>query len=211
MTTDSIIEIAKKQRHLSLLEKVKGGRPLTKPELKELEGLDDNSNVPVGTDSDLKFMQGDRINGQAQAAEYARVSKRTIRRWKNDGMLVASAAGGVEVYFKTQLDLFKRQNDGDPTNMSEVRQRELTAQADDKVYRAKLRQLEYEIKTGVYILAGEVTASNVEKVVVLRRSFMVVGRKVAAGFPAKQRRKIRDAIDQEIETIIKGYAKGVTE
>ena len=70
----SLADIARKKRHLHLIEKMHGGAPLTKPEIAELELFEAEPLAPTV----VKTIE--------EVAKVMDVSYRTVQRWKQDGM-----------------------------------------------------------------------------------------------------------------------------
>ena len=72
----NLAEIARKKRYLHLIEKMHGGKALSKQEIKELEELE----VEMVGQGVVKTME--------EVAKIMDVSYRTVQRWKKDGMPV---------------------------------------------------------------------------------------------------------------------------
>jgi len=70
----NIIEMAKKKRHIYLLEKLQKNQPLSRAEINELGPLEQGS-IPLGY-----------VATQEEVAEIFTVSARTVRRWVENGM-----------------------------------------------------------------------------------------------------------------------------
>jgi len=73
----NIVEIAKKKRHLYLYEKLHSGTPFTPAELKELERLEAESDLPNGV-----------VDTKEKVAKALNVSVRTVYYWAKEGMPV---------------------------------------------------------------------------------------------------------------------------
>jgi len=144
------------------------------------------------------------LHTQRKAAAYALVSARTVRRWLAEGMLTAQADGKT-VYIKSQLDFFKRNEGRQPT---EAKTKGQTADAEYKDAKAKLMQMELEIKQGALIRHEDYERRDIARVLAVKKGLLGLGGKVAGRFPPEMQRKIRKVIDTETRSIIEGFAKG---
>lgn len=195
------VQIARQHRHIHLLSKVKGGQALTKTELDELSSFEEMSKKTKKKTDTATLAEQQICRTQAEAADFAGVSKRTIRRWSTVGML--KTAEGY--YIKSQLRFFQKHEGIAP---SQDRQREQKAQADYKTTKASLLELELKIKEGRLIEAGQIEKQNVRKVQSLKRNLLGLGRKTAPRLAKiKDPRKIAAFIDGEIKEMIKGFAR----
>jgi len=196
------VEIAEKQRHLYLLGKVRNNQPLTKGELDELAGYEKKTSVKnkAGRKSKDRIADDRIIKTQKDAAEYAGVDPRTVRRWVKNKMPRTEEGW----YIKSMLDYFK-EHDGQRVTESKERHKE--AEADLKSYKAQLAELELAEKQGQFLLAADVREENVRKVVTLKRALLGLGRKVAPrAANIKNPKKIQRLIDEEIRTLIQEFA-----
>ena len=205
------VEIARKQRHLYLLSQVKNGRHLSRSELKELNQLEDMAKKRTKGQKDKgakgKFAaiaESQILRTQRQAAVHASVSARTIRRWLNEGMLTAQVAGKT-VYIKSQLDFFKRNEGRQPT---EAKTKSQTADADYKDAKAKLMQMELEIKQGTLIRLEDVQQGRTARVQAVKRALLGLPRKLPPLLEGKSAKKMQSIIRNEVTQIIAGFARG---
>lgn len=137
---------------------------------------------------------------QKEAAEYASVSTRTIRRWKSENMPMT--ADGK--YIKPMLDYYK-QNEGKGT--TEEKKRMAVAGADVKEVKAKLLELELELKQGKLVYRADVDRETIRKILAVKRALLGMGRKIADRVSRlKDPRKIQRVIDTEAKEIITGFA-----
>ena len=140
---------------------------------------------------------------QTAAAAYAGVSRRTIRRWIHERNMPTVILDGKVYYAKSILDAFKRNNDNErPLDLS----RKETAEAEFRETRTQLAKLELAIRQGKYIARDEMEEQNVRKVVVLRRTLVGLGRKLAPRLVGKKESAIRQMIDDEIKRAISKFA-----
>jgi len=197
-TTVDAVQLAHKQRHLQLLEKVKGGVSLTKPELQELESYE-QAGKP-GPQKNQRAANSQELRTQKQAARYAKVDERTIRRWAKRGMPRPPDGG----YQKWILDFYKQNEGQGPTG---DRQRELKAQADLKETKAKLAQIELDIATGKLVAVEQIEQERIRRILVVKRALLGMGRKLAPALAkTKAPQKIKQIIDELVKSIIEGFA-----
>jgi len=142
---------------------------------------------------------------QAEAAEYAGVCTRVVRRWKNERGLPVTSQGW---YIKKMLDIWKK-NDagGGGAAMVEHRQRETIAQAGIKEYKEKLLALDLELKRGEYHGTAECEAKGVRKLVDLTRGIEAMRRKVEARVPPEVRAMVSRILKEEIKQMRQQFAR----
>ena len=140
------------------------------------------------------------LTGQKAAAAYAGVSVRTIRYWKAAGMPVAEGGG----YIKGFLDFYKKNEGLQPT---EEKKAALSADADYKTTRAKLLQMELDVKTGRLIAADEIEAGRVARILTVKRALLGLGRKLAPQLARiRDEKAIAAVINAECRDIIKSFS-----
>ena len=187
---------------------MKNNRPLTKKEIEELAKLEEKvkSKKAKAKPGGKKKKNGHEIAAdqvlatQKQAAEYAGVSTRTVRRWKNEDMPLTKEGK----YIKAMLDHYKR-NEGKETTPE--KKRTAVAVADIKETNAKLRQMELEIKQGELVRREDLDKKDARKVLAVKRALLGLGRKVADRLSRlRDPHKIQAVIDTETKEIIAGFA-----
>jgi len=196
------IQIAEKQRHIYLLGRVKNNQPLNRKELAELTELEKKSKI---TNHKSKIAPAtiaaeQIIKTQAAAGKYASVSARTIRRWCKNGMPRTSDG----CYIKSMLDMFRKNEGNQPSVHKDRRQK---GEADIKETRAQLLEIELRIKKGELVEKEEVEKKNVRKIIVLKRKLLTLGRRIAVTLPTKYRKKIQNAITDQIRDMIDEFAE----
>lgn len=140
------------------------------------------------------------IKTQKEAAAYVGRDTRTIRRWVANGMPITAEGH----YIKTMLDMFKV-SEGD---QSEDRQRHQKADADLKETKAKLAEMELELRTGEWLGREQVERDSVRKITTVKRALLGLGRKISPQLAAlRQPRKIQKIIDDTVREIIENFAK----
>ena len=202
---DAVV-MAAKMRHLHLLQKLKGGTTLTAAELKELAKHEDKTRGPVQKAKDKKgaLAAEQIIKTQKQAAEYAGVRTRTIRRWLAAGM-PRSQEGR---YIKTMVDFYKR-NDG--REVSDDRKREVSAQADYKTTKAKLLEMELGLKQGRLVPREDIEKETVRKIIAVKRGLLGMVRKIAARVPPRYRREVELIATEEVTSLINDFAGDIVQ
>lgn len=203
-SNDNPVEIAHKRRHLQLLEKVKSAEKLSAAEVKELEEYKDafaNQKKTNNREKSVVIDAAEVIKTQIEAAAYAGVSKRTIRRWRGAGM--PQTKDGY--YIKSMLDFFKAHQGEAPSG---DRQREQKAQADLKTTKARLLELELAIKVGELVKKEVLEKERIARIQMVKRALLGLGRKVAPR-AAKLRdpRKLAALINEQVREIIERFAK----
>ena len=205
------VEIAQKQRHLYLLSKVQSNQKLSKSELKELREFEslragENGKPKSSNGKGRKannnhvFAQKDILPNQKAAAEFAGVSVRTIQKWKAAGMPCVEGGG----YFKGILKFYKENRGHQPT---EERRAGLAADADYKTIRAKLLQMELDVKQGKLVPIEEIEKGRIARILTVKRALLGLGRKLAPQLvKLKDARQISKIINTEARSIIKGFS-----
>jgi len=194
MTKMKPADIAKAHRHIYLLTKVKQSEPLTTAELKELERYEQPGADEAGATST------EILKTQQEAADYAGVSKRTVRRWVAEGMPQAGTSG----YLKLYLDKYKTGGRPPPSGN---RLRIQAAEADYKETKAKLLQMELDLRQGRLIRLEDQDQKDVQRTLVLKRTFLYLGRKLAPRLAAtKSARQCKEYIDKEIRAMLETFA-----
>lgn len=207
--TISAVEIAQKQRHLFLLGKIKSNQHLTKSELDELEELETRAKNKKKAQSGkgtkaqsnkAAIADNQIIKTQKEASEYASVNTRTVRRWAKADMPLTKDG----YYIKSMLDFYKKNEGQQPT---EDKNRQQKAEADLKETKAKLAQMELELKTGELIRREDIEKGRIARIQAVKRGLLGLGRKLAKRVAAiKNPRKIEAIITEEVRYLIEGFA-----
>ena len=140
------------------------------------------------------------IKTQKEAAEYAGVNTRTIRRWVKADMPLTKDGH----YIKSMLDFYKKNEGKQPT---EDKNRQQKAEADLKETKAKLAQRELELKTGELIRREDIEKGRIARIQAVKRGLLGLGRKLAKRIATmKNPRKIEALITEEVRYLIEGFA-----
>jgi len=189
-----ILEMAKKKRHIFLLEKMargKSGSPtLSKSELKELAEFERDPNSPGIIDS------------QEKIAKAFGVSDRTIRHWMKDGMPVMRD-GRYDLteiqdwrFNKKKIREGKSKDKGDKW-MEEYRE-----------YKARLAQIEYRKKIGELLPREEVESGFVQRVIAIKRALLTLPRSLAPQLDGLEPRQIQAVLLARVKEIINNFSQG---
>lgn len=198
----NVCEVAKKQRHLSLLKKVKENKPLTSGELGELAKYEDKSKkkkTPV--------TEGTAFNTQKQAAAYAGVDVRTVRRWVAAGKLNKQYNKGKEVYYQKDIDELLKEERSEEV----VKNKSKLIRAETKFKEARadmaIHQLEKDLKN--YIHVSAVRSQQIKRIGVIKKALLSAARKLAPLVKGKKTIKdIAEVINTEMQRVIRDFADG---
>ncbi len=167
---------------------------MTTKELIELDRYEQSGTVKADTTS------GEVLATQQEAADYAGVSTRTIRKWVVAGMPQAGHKG----YLKLYLDQFRQ---GGRPEASGNRARIQAAVADIKEAEAELKQMKRDLEKGMLIRKEQQIQKDVQRALVLKRAFGNLGRILAprvAG--SKSARQCNQFIDKAVKQILENFA-----
>ena len=196
------VEIAEKQRHLYLLERVKNNKTLSKGELDELAELEKKQKRSGTAKRGKAQIAAEQIiKTQKEAARYASVNTRTIRRWVKNGMPRTEQG----FYIKGMLDFYKK-NEGIAPDEDRLRQQK--AEASLKETKFQLAELELKFKQGEFLKREDYEKQQIAKIIAVKRALLGLGRKIAPRV-AKLRnvRGVQKIINEEMKSIIERFAK----
>ena len=205
-----VVETAKQQRHLYLLQRVKAQKKLSAAELEELAEYEamakakgknkKKSRLDYAASQADADDTGEVLATQAEAAKYAGVSKRTIRNWVQAGMPQAGTKG----YLKLYLNKFKSGGRPAPTG---DKKRIQVAEADFKESKATLLQMELDLRQGRVIKVEDQEIKDVQTIMSFKRNFLGLGRLLAQRLAsARSPRVCKGLVDKEVKKIIADYA-----
>jgi hypothetical protein len=189
-TKPNIIEMAKKKRHLFLLEKMQKGKALTRAEIRELDKFENSKPAPGVVDT------------QRDVARHFKVSVRTIQFWTAEGMPVMPdgrhnireikawrKARGIKQKPAEQLS----------KESSEARLREI---------KIKREEVKLKKELGELIAKSEVEGVLVQLISVFKRSFLSLGRNLAPQLAGREPREIDAVITGRVREIIQDFSEG---
>ena len=192
MMTDAInkpnlIEIAKKQREVKLIEKMQKGIPLSQSEMKELAKYQDGGSLPGILDS------------QDQVAKVFRVTSRTVANWVKDGMPVTKEGRYDIVEIQTwRFHKKNKKRTGDEDDDWDAKYRE---------YKAKLEQIKFKTTIGELIPMREVEAGLIQISIAIKRALLALPRSVAPRLVGLESREIENILRERVEEIINLFAQ----
>jgi len=183
MAKQNLADMARKKRHLHLIEKLHSGKPLTKPEIAELERFEADPLGPtiVGT--------------MEEVARVMEVTYRTVQRWKKDGMPTTSDG----YYDLAQIKAWHAAKNDKGTT------REFW---EEKIRRYKATLLEIELKkaTNELISREEVENGRVARVIAVKRAFLALPTVLAPKLAMKEPREIEAELYEAISEIIDEFS-----
>ncbi len=184
----NLAEIARKKRHLHLIEKMHSGKALTKPEITELEQFEAEPLAPTV----VKTME--------EVAKVMDVSYRTVQRWKQDGMPTTPDGFYDLEEIKTW---HASRTEKDKTELQESKE-----YWDEKISRYKATKLELDLKkaTGELVSREEVDKGRIARIIAVKRAFLVLPRVMAPKLAMKEPREIEAELYEAISDVIDEFS-----
>ena len=184
----NLAEIARKKRHLYLIEKMQSRKPLTAQEIAELEQFEAE---PLGP-AVVKTME--------EVAKVMDVAYRTVQRWKKDGMPTTKEG----FYDLDEIKVWHEQRNLD--------QAEDRAYWNTKILKHKATLLEMEVKkaTSELMPREEVERGRIARIIAVKRSFLALPTRMAPVLAMKEPREIEAELYQAIIEIIEEFASWST-
>lgn len=184
----NLAEIARKKRYLHLIEKLHGGKPLSKQEIKELE------------DFEAEPLDATVVKTIEEVAKIMDVSWRTVYRWKRDGMPVTK-----DGYY--DLEEIKKWYE-EKTGNTDESTTEGKPYWDEKIRKYKATLLELEIKrvTSELLPREEVEKGRIARIIAVKRSFLALPTRLAPVLAMKEPREIESILYEAIGEIIDEFA-----
>ncbi|HAH21644.1 MAG: hypothetical protein A2Y00_05425 [Omnitrophica WOR_2 bacterium GWF2_43_52] len=181
----NLAEIARKKRHLYLIEKMQSRKPLTAQEIAELEQFEAE---PLGP-AVVKTME--------EVAKVMDVAYRTVQRWKKDGMPTTKEG----FYDLDEIKVWHEQRNLD--------QAEDRAYWNTKILKHKATLLEMEVKkaTSELMPREEVERGRIARIIAVKRSFLALPTRMAPVLAMKEPREIEAELYQAIIEIIEEFAR----
>lgn len=181
-------DIARKKRHLHLIEKLHGGKALTKPEIAELEQFEAEPLAPTV----VKTME--------EVARVMDVSYRTVQRWKQDGMPTTQDG----FYDLEQIEEWHAsRNEKDKTELQESKE-----YWDERIssYKASLLELDLKKATGELVSREEVENGRIARIIAIKRAFLALPRVMAPKLAMKEPREIEAELYEVISDVIDEFS-----
>ena len=180
--------IARKKRYLYLVEKMYGGKPLSKQEIKELE------------DFEAEPLDEAIVKTIDEVAKIMDVSWRTVYRWKRDGMPITKDGNyNLEEIKKWYEEKIGSVDEG----ATEGR-----AYWDEKIrmYKASLLELELKKMTGELLPRDEVEKNRITRIIAVKRAFLALPTRLASAMAMKEPKEIETTLYEAIAEIIDEFA-----
>jgi phage terminase Nu1 subunit (DNA packaging protein) len=191
-----VVEMAKKRRHIHLLEKLQRGKSstpsLSKNEIRELEDLEQDPNSPGTVDS------------QEKVAKVFGVHVRTVARWVKNGMPV-TAQGKYDLLEVRAWRTLKHQKKGAAGGK---KNQEEFWDAKFREYKAKLAEISLKKSLGELIPRETVERDLVQISLTVKRAFLALPRQVAPQLAGLDPRQIEALLSIRINEIISKFADG---
>jgi len=184
----NLADIARKKRHLHLIEKMQSGKPLSKSEIIEIEQFEAEPLAP----SVVKTIE--------EVAKVMDVSYRTVQRWKQDGMPTTKDG----FYDLDEIKAWHTSRNED--SMNEFKDRK--EYWEDKILEYKATMLELDLKkaTGEVVSKDEVEKGRVARIMMIKREFLSLPRIMAPKLAMREPREIEAELYEVISVIIDDFS-----
>jgi len=182
----NLAEIARKKRHLHLIEKMHSGKALTKPEITELAQFEAEPLSPTV----VKTME--------EVARVMGVSYRTVQRWRQDGM--PTTQDGFYDLDKVK-DWHAARNEKDELQESKEYWEERIFS-----YKASLLEMDVKKATGELVSREVVEKGRISRIIAVKRAFLALPRVLAPRLAMKEPREIETELYEAISEIIDEFS-----
>lgn len=184
----NVVEMAKRKRHIHLLEKLQKGKDLTPTEIKDLSRFEEGP-IPPGI-----------VENQDQVAKAFGISARTVRHWIKDGMPVTKEGryDVKEIQAWRFIHAKKRGNQKKNQENWEAKYRE---------FKAKTAEIEYRKRLGELIPRTDVEKGLVQIIIAVKRAFLALPRAMAPQLMGLEPRQIEALLTVRIKEIIKMFSE----
>ncbi|MDD4980686.1 MAG: hypothetical protein PHC54_05410 [Candidatus Omnitrophica bacterium] len=195
----NLIEMAKKRRHLHLVEKLARGKSatptLSKAEIHELERYEGDPATPGVVDS------------REKVAKIFGVAWRTVERWVKDGMPITPDKKYDLLDIRAWREFKKRRNNksGKKNNLQD---RKDTADATYREYKAKLAEIALKKVIGELIPRDIVEKELIQISIGIKRALLALPQQVAPQLVGLEARKIDALLTARIKEVIEAIADG---
>ena len=185
-----IISMARKKRHILLLEKLQKNKPLSKAELRELEGYEGAKLAP-GT-----------VTTQEDVAKAFGVTERTVSRWIRAGMPKAKAGHYKLIKIKewraAKLNKHKSSKAIKPDKNN----------WDERFRKAKAQkaELDYQQAIGRLVSIDEIEAGRIERILIVKKALLSLPKDVAPQITGMDPREVQSFLDKRIREVIAKFS-----
>lgn len=187
----NLAEIARKKRHLHLIEKMHSGKALTKPEITELEQFEAEPLAPTV----VKTME--------EVARVMGVSYRTVQRWKQDGMPTTQ-----DGFY--DLDQIKEWHAA-RSDKDEIQESKEYWEERISSYKASLLELDVKKATGELISKEEVEKGRIDRIIAVKRTFLALPTTLAPALSMREPREVEAILYEAITEIIDEFSGVINE
>ena len=186
----NILEMAKKKRHIHLLQKIQQGGTLSAGEIRELQKLE-GVELPVGT-----------VETQEQVAKAFKVALRTVQRWIREGM--PKTPEGFYDIIEVQAWRIMKKTHGQATTDSDKEKWDTKF----RQMKALLAEMEYKKRLGELITREEVDEGRVRRILTIKGALLCLPKRLAPQVVNLEIRQAEEIIKLRIEEIINDFASG---
>jgi len=186
-----ILEVAKKKRHLFLLQKLSQGKHLSRSEIKELEKFE-GGKLPAGV-----------VDSQEKLAKIFDVSARTIRYWEQEGM-PKTPNGFYEIKAVQEWRHFSDKR----KKTRGSKKKDIDHEAEYRKYKAQLAKMDLEERKGQLVPVKDVEHEVIQEFLRVKQRLLFLPKIIAAQTVGLDIRKVESLCRSRIEEIINGFAQG---
>lgn len=194
-----LVEMAKKRRHLHLVEKLARGKSatptLSKAEIRELEKYEGDPDSPGIVDS------------QEKVAKIFGVATRTVERWVREGMPITSDKKYDLLDIRAWRE-FKKHRKVKPDKKNSLQDRKDAADAEYREYKAKLAEITLKKIMGELIPKETIEKELIQISVGIKRALLALPQQVASQLVGLEARQIDLLLTSRIKEAIQAIADG---
>lgn len=195
----NLIEMAKKRRHLHLVEKLARGKSatptLSRAEINELKNFEGNPNSPGIVDS------------QEKVAKIFGVATRTVERWVREGMPITSDKKYDLLDIRTWRE-FKKHKGRKLNKKNNLQDRKDAADAEYREYKARLAEIALKRVLGEVIPKEIVEKELIQISMGIKRILLALPQQVAPQLVGLETRQICTLLTVRITEAIKDISDG---
>ncbi|MCX6796129.1 MAG: MerR family transcriptional regulator [Candidatus Falkowbacteria bacterium] len=186
----NLIEMAKKRRHIALVEKLATGKPstpsLSRSEIKELQSFE----LPTGSPA--------VVDTQEEVAKILGVTVRTVQYWTRDGMPVTPQGTydliEIRAWRLLKNKKYKKLNDKSKKPDWEEKYREM---------KARLAGLDYKKAVGELIYIADARSIIIANIVVAKQNLLAIPTRVSPQLVGLNAREIFELLTEKIKEAIR--------
>lgn len=184
-----ILTMARKKRHIHLLEKIQKGKSLSSRELRELEKFE-GTPLPPGV-----------VKTQEEVAKAFHVSTRTVQYWIRDG--IPRTKKGF--YNLIEIQAWRKVKKQQRKSKKIIGKEEWDAKY--RKYKAQLAEVELKKAYGQVVSRKEVEKGQVARILVVKRALLSLPKVIAPVIGGMEPREIQVYLTAKIKEIIDEFAK----